>query len=66
MKYMCGQGYDGASSMAGRISGVQAKIRELYPAAIYVHCASHSLNLAVSKSCEIVDVRNTLGIIEKS
>lgn len=65
MENLCGQGYDGASAMGGKISGVQARIREVYPAALYVHCASHSLNLAISKSCEVPDIRNTLGIIEK-
>jgi hypothetical protein len=51
-KYMIGQGYDGASCMSGYISGVQACIRKTCPSAIYVHCASHCLNLTLSKSCE--------------
>ena len=34
---LAGQGYDGASTMAGHISGVQTRIRELYPKALYVH-----------------------------
>lgn len=42
-----GQGFDGASNMSGKFNGVQAIIREQYPQAIYVHCAAHSLNLAV-------------------
>ncbi|GBN52750.1 hypothetical protein AVEN_212092-1 [Araneus ventricosus] len=43
---LCGQGYDGASSMSGCFNGVQAVIKETNPAALYVHCSSHSLNLA--------------------
>lgn len=40
-----GQGYDNASTMAGVHSGVQARIRELNPKALFVPCANHSLNL---------------------
>jgi hypothetical protein len=32
-----GQGYDGASSMSGRLNGVQAIIRKSYPLALYHH-----------------------------
>lgn len=43
---MCrGQGYDNAATMAGVHSGVQARIRELNPKALFVPCANHSLNL---------------------
>ena len=36
-----GQGYDGASTMSGAKTGVQARIRECQPKALYTHCASH-------------------------
>jgi len=39
--------------MSGKFKGVQAIIREQYPQAIYVHCAAHSLNLAVSTASNI-------------
>lgn len=42
-----GQGYDGASSMSGIFQGCATKISREYPQAPYVHCASHSFNLAV-------------------
>lgn len=42
-----GQGYDGASTMRGRVSGVQARIQEQYSRAVYTHCRSHALNLVV-------------------
>jgi len=51
--YMIGQGYDGASSMSGSVLGVQACIRQVCPSAVYVHCASHCLNLTISRSCDI-------------
>lgn len=65
LDFIRGQGYDGAAAMSGTFNGVQAKIREKFPSAIYVHCASHSLNLAISDACQIKDVRNCIGIIEK-
>lgn len=63
--FLYGQGYDGASNMSGQFQGVQAQIRSKYPKALYVHCAAHSLNLAVSTASNIKPVRNCLGIIEK-
>ena len=41
------QGYDGASVMSGRCSGVQQRIREVAPHAVYIHCYAHNLNLAL-------------------
>ena len=41
------QGYDGASVMSGRCSGVQQRIREIVPQAVYVHCRAHCLNLVL-------------------
>ncbi|XP_060845763.1 zinc finger MYM-type protein 1-like [Rhopalosiphum padi] len=63
--FLFGQGFDGASNMSGKFNGVQAIIREQYPQAIYVHCAAHSLNLAVSTASNIKPIRNCLGILEK-
>lgn len=62
---MYGQGYDGAANMAGRFKGTQTVVRETYPKALYVHCAAHSLNLAVSTACGIQAIRNCLGVLEK-
>jgi len=62
---MYGQGYDGAANMAGRFKGTQTVVRETYPKALYVHCAAHSLNLAVSAACGIQAIRNCLGVLEK-
>jgi len=47
------QAYDGASVMSGRENGVQMKIREVHPTAVYVHCMAHRLNLVVVQSCKI-------------
>lgn len=39
---------------------------EKYPQALYVHCASHSLNLAVSDACNIPIIRNSHESINKT
>ena len=51
-----GQGYDGAAAMSGHLNGVRAHISSKHPKA-------HSLNLAVSKSCSVPLLRNSLGTI---
>ena len=59
-----GQGYDGASTMSGERAGVQARIRERQPKALYTHCAGHSLNLAILNSCSIVPITNCIDQIK--
>ena len=54
---MVAQGYDGAANMSGKHSGIQALIREACPSAIYIHCTSHCLNLALSKSADIKEIK---------
>lgn len=48
------QCYDGAAVMSGRHSGVQARLREKYPNAVYVHCANHCLQLSISDVCSAI------------
>ena len=57
---MRGQGYDGASNMASDSVGVQARIKQEAPLATYALCNGHSLNLVISKSCKLPQVRNVL------
>lgn len=65
VQYLRGQGYDGASAMSGKFNGVQAHVHKTHPCALYVHCAAHSLNLALSASCTVTPVRNVLGTATK-
>ncbi|XP_043195671.1 52 kDa repressor of the inhibitor of the protein kinase-like [Amphibalanus amphitrite] len=58
-----GQGYDGGGNMSGRISGAQSRIRTLQPLAVYTHCASHRLNLALGRALTVPGVRNMLGVV---
>ena len=39
--------------MSGKISGVQAEVKELYPLALYIHCSSHVVNLVISIASEL-------------
>lgn len=48
-----GQSYDNASNMAGKYSGLQARIKAISPHAVFIPCAAHSLNLVIVKSVEI-------------
>ena len=51
---MVSQGYDGASVMSGACSGVQKRVREYAPYAIYIHCYAHVLNLVLVDSVKSV------------
>lgn len=59
-----GQGYDGCSTMAGSISGIQKKIRDKYKKALYFHCASHRLNLVINDLNQVPEICNTIGTIK--
>lgn len=62
---MRAQGYDGASNMAGCHRGVQTRIREVVPQALYIHCKAHSLNLAIVHACKEVLVRNMFDTVQQ-
>ncbi|KAG8127865.1 putative Zinc finger MYM-type protein [Naja naja] len=64
LEKLCGQGYDGCSKLAGRESGVQAKIKSRYPKATFVHCAAHTLNLVVNDLNAVPEIRNAVGTIK--
>lgn len=64
LKYLKGQGYDGAASMSGKFNGVQACIRESYHSVIYIHCSAPNLNLSILYACSVASIRNAMGIVE--
>ena len=51
-----GQCYDGASVMAGQVTGVSKRISDMESRAAYVHCMALSLNLAVHESVRLLPV----------
>ena len=62
-----GQSYDNASNMSGKYSGMQARLKEVNPLALYIPCAGHSLNLVgtAAASC-CVEVISLFGFIRRS
>ena len=48
------QTYDGASVMSSELKGVQAKIKEDVPEAMFLHCYTHKRNLVFSHSAKCV------------
>ena len=48
MEKLCGQCYDGCSTMSGTRTGVAKRISDEEPRAVFTHCYGHSLNLACS------------------
>ncbi|KAG6920656.1 zinc finger MYM-type containing 1 [Chelydra serpentina] len=50
-----GQNFDNAANMAGKYSGLQARLNNANPSPLFISCSSHSLRLicsAAAKSCE--------------
>ena len=52
--WIISQGYDGTSVMSGQCSGVQQRIRNVAPNALYIHCYAHTLNLVLVDSVKMV------------
>ena len=49
--------------MSGKTNGAAACLSSQFPLALYVHCASHCLNLAVVSSPEEASIHNMIGIV---
>ena len=60
-----GHGYDGAAVMSSNIVGASSVILEKNPRALYTHCVSHSLNLAVIDSSKVQEIRNMMSSIRQ-
>jgi len=61
LEHMRGQGYDGASNMSGRYRGVQARVKELYPLAMYSTLIAATMfltwSLVLYRSCQLSEMR---------
>ena len=62
-KKLVSQGYDGASVMSGQYTGVQARVREFCPYAVYIHCHAHILNLVLVDSVKSVQEASEFFIL---
>ena len=58
------QCFDGVSNMSGSKSGVQKRIKDRQPKALYTHCASHSLSLSIVSFSSVLSVRNCISQIK--
>lgn len=63
---LIGQGYDGASTMAGHVSGIRKRISDKYQKVFFVHWASHRPNLILNELNSIPCIRNTIAIIKET
>ena len=61
-----GQGYDSATNISSARVGVQGRLCELNPLALYEHCYSHILNLVIVKACSIPMIRNMAGTVTET
>lgn len=60
-----GQCYDGAANVSGKISGLQQRIREEEPRALFIHCNAHNLNLVVQDGIEkVLPARKFIGEVK--
>ncbi|KAF3841836.1 hypothetical protein F7725_023787, partial [Dissostichus mawsoni] len=67
-----GQTYDGEANMSGDRKGAQARIREMQPLALYVHCVAHCVHLVTQATCkassltsDALDWLHKLGCLHK-
>ena len=56
-----GQGYDGAAEMSSNTVGVQARLRQESPLAVYTQCSGHCV---IAHSCAIMSICNIIIIIK--
>ena len=66
LRFCVGQCYDGASSMSSSHVGCQAKVRAKAELAFYQHCFSHCLNLVISHSSQIAEIKNMIDSINET
>ena len=61
-----GQAYDNGANMKGKNKGVQARLLQMNPRALFVPCGAHTLNLVVADASKAsTDALNYFGILQK-
>lgn len=60
------QRYDGAGNMTRKTRECQALFKAKYPLANYFHCASHQLNLTVSRLCLVTEMHSMMATVKTS
>ncbi len=59
-----GQCYDGASNVSGIHTGLEARIKELSPSALFTHCYAHVLNLVIVDTMNTNRIAKILGTLQ--
>lgn len=59
------QCYDSAAVMFGPNSGVQTYIRDAHPAAAYIHCSSHVLDMCLLKVSHVQEIRAAVTLVKE-
>ncbi len=57
-KFCRAQTYDGAGNMDGRQKGCAKLFQVVAQRALYFHCASHELNLALCHACKVPEIQS--------
>lgn len=61
-----GQSYDNGANMRGKNKGVQARLLQLNPRALFVPCGAHTLNLVIADAAKSSkDAISFFGIVQK-
>ncbi|KAJ3593508.1 hypothetical protein NHX12_005842 [Muraenolepis orangiensis] len=61
-----GQSYDNGANMRGKNKGVQARLLELNPRALFVPCGAHTLNLVLADAAKSsLDATGYFGYLQK-
>lgn len=59
---MRGQAYDTTATMSSDANGLQARIRQDVPKAIYSPCNAHKLNLVIANASKLMQINNCVGL----
>ena len=64
-KHCYGFALDGASNMSSAVKGLAARMKEVSPRSVYIHCHAHLLNLAVKDTMSSIKIlKDTLGTVQ--
>ncbi len=63
-KFCRAQTYDRAGNMAGRQNGCAKLFQEVAQRALYFHCASHELNLALCHACTVPEIHSMVCTLQ--
>ena len=62
LRKLMGQGYDGAATFAGKISGVHKRIQTSSAHAIYIYCSFYRLQVAsIQAAASVKEIRMFFG-----